>query len=50
MELGRQAVEFDASSLASGAYFYRIVVEVLANVEEGIAASKFTSVRKMMLV
>jgi hypothetical protein len=44
MTAGANAVTFDASSLASGAYFYRIAV----NDEAG--ALKFQAVKKMMLV
>jgi len=44
------AVEFDASSLPSGVYLYRIVAEQIANADDGIEASTFTQVKKMVLV
>ncbi len=44
-DAGTQEVEFNASELASGAYFYRILVNDL---ESG--SMKFQQVRKMMLV
>ncbi len=47
MDLGRQTVQFDASSLASGVYFYRL--EAVATDERGVS-TVFTNVKKMMLV
>ena len=44
MAAGSQEVTFNASDFASGAYFYRIIV----NDEAG--AMKFQAVKKMMLV
>ncbi|HLA99970.1 MAG TPA: T9SS type A sorting domain-containing protein, partial [Bacteroidota bacterium] len=44
------AVEFDASSLPSGVYLYRIVAETIADADAGIEASTFTQVKKMVLV
>ncbi|MFI5251943.1 MAG: SdrD B-like domain-containing protein [Bacteroidota bacterium] len=50
MEQGTQHVEFNASELASGVYFYRLDVNVQANEENGIATMHYSSVKKMMLV
>lgn len=49
MEDGQQDVTFDASSIASGVYFYRIVAEGIPD-EDGTPAQRFTEVKKMMLV
>ncbi len=45
-----ETVEFDASSLPSGVYMYRIVAETIADVDAGIEAETFTQVKKMVLV
>ncbi|HLF14210.1 MAG TPA: T9SS type A sorting domain-containing protein, partial [Bacteroidota bacterium] len=45
-----ETVEFDASSLPSGVYLYRIVAETIADAEEGVASETFTQVKKMVLV
>jgi len=45
-----ETVEFDASSLPSGVYLYRIVAETIADADAGIAAETFTQVKKMVLV
>jgi hypothetical protein len=45
-----ETVEFDASSLPSGVYLYRIVAEQIADAEAGIDAETFTQVKKMVLV
>jgi hypothetical protein len=46
---GLNDVTFDASSLASGVYFYRIVAQGID--EDGVVKSNsFISVKKMMLV
>jgi len=50
MDDGMQDVEFDASSLTSGAYFYRLTAEEIANEEEGIVGNTVTSVKKMLLL
>ncbi len=50
LEDGMQEITFDAQSLASGVYFYRIVADGIADEDEGLTAQMFTSVRKMMLV
>jgi hypothetical protein len=49
-EEGADEVTFDASQLASGVYLYRLVVQPLADEEDGSAASPVTFVRKMMLL
>ncbi|MND01361.1 hypothetical protein D3C83_203250 [compost metagenome] len=45
-----EAVEFDAGTLPSGVYLYRIVAETIADAELGIAAETYTQVRKMVLM
>jgi len=45
---GIQQADFDASNLASGIYFYRLVASTIG--EEGNPGHQFTQVRKMMLV
>ncbi len=50
MDAGTQTVEFNASQLSSGVYFYRITVDQFASPDDGIASQQFTSLRKMMLV
>jgi len=48
MDSGLQEAEFDASSLASGVYFYRIAARGID--EDGIQTSTFNSVKKMLLL
>jgi hypothetical protein len=50
MEDGEQQVQFDASNFASGVYFYRIVAEQPANVDDGIPSNYFTKTLKMLLI
>jgi hypothetical protein len=50
MDQGDQEVEFNAASLPSGVYFYRLVATGLGDPEEGIAGQTFVSTRKMALV
>ena len=50
MDEGTQEIEFNASSLPSGVYLYRIKAEVIANEENGIAAQTFFAVKKMVLL
>jgi len=45
-----QEVEFDASSLPSGVYLYRIVAETIADADAGIASETFSQVKMMVLV
>jgi hypothetical protein len=49
MEGGLQEIEFNASSLSSGVYFYHIVAEGISD-EEGVSAQTFTQVKKMVLL
>jgi hypothetical protein len=50
MEDGPQEVGFNAASLPSGVYFYRITAEGIPDGEAGVGAGKFVAVRKMLLV
>jgi len=51
MEEGVQELTFNASSLASGVYFYRIAINTVDNENDGaIGGQVFTSIRKMLLV
>jgi hypothetical protein len=47
---GAQELLFDASSLATGAYFYRITAEGVSDAEDGVQGEYFVSVKKMMLI
>ena len=46
---GDQEIDFDASHLSSGVYFYRISVEGIAD-ENGVVGQSYTAVKKMLLV
>jgi hypothetical protein len=48
MDYGMQEVTFDASNLASGVYFYRIMADGVN--EDGATTSSFVTVKKMMLI
>jgi hypothetical protein len=48
MEDGMQTLEFNASSLSSGVYFYRIIAE--GQSEEGSATQTYTGINKMVLI
>jgi|GEM_PF-1937984 len=50
MDEGLQEIEFNASRLASGVYFYRITAEGIADPDNNIAGQTFVAVRKMMLL
>jgi hypothetical protein len=50
MDEGIEEVEFDASGLTSGVYFYRIVADGIGDPDEGIVGKHFVSVKKMLLV
>lgn len=50
MDYGVQEVEFDASALPSGVYFYRLIANGLGDEEEGVADQTYTSVKKMILL
>jgi hypothetical protein len=49
MSDGAQEIEFNGNALASGVYFYRILVENIPN-EDAVSGRSFTSVKKMMLL
>jgi hypothetical protein len=48
MSDGTQEVQFNASEISSGIYFYRIIAERLD--EDGAAAGTFQTVKKMILL
>jgi hypothetical protein len=48
MEGGSQSLQFNAKSLSSGVYFYRIIAEGIA--DETSAATTFTDTKKMILI
>jgi hypothetical protein len=50
MDYGVQEVEFDASALPSGVYFYRLIANGVCDDEEGVVGQTYMSVRKMMLL
>jgi hypothetical protein len=50
MDDGEQQVQFNASKLSSGVYFYRIIAEQIGNEDDGIPSSYFSSAKKMLLI
>jgi hypothetical protein len=50
MDDGEQEIEFNASSLPSGVYFYHLKAESIPDEDEGVGPMTFTAVRKMVLV
>jgi hypothetical protein len=50
MDDGVQEVEFDASNLTSGVYFYRIIADGIGDPDEGTIGKHFVSTKKMLLV
>jgi len=48
MDNGTQEVQFDASRLASGVYFYRMIAEGMN--DDGLKTSTFVTVKKMLLL
>ena len=50
LEDGFQELTFDATSLSSGVYFYRLNAQGIANEEEGTTGDLYVSVKKMMLI
>ncbi len=48
MDYGTQEVQFDASRLASGVYFYRMIADGIS--DAGAKTSTFVTVKKMMLI
>lgn len=47
---GTEQVEFDASTLPSGVYFYRMSAVGVGDTEEGLSGQKFFDTKKMMLI
>ncbi len=50
LEDGAEEMEFDASGLPSGVYFYRLVAEEVGDEDEGIVGQSFVTVNKMLLL
>lgn len=50
MDEGTEEVEFDASRLPSGVYFYRIIAQGVGDEEEGIVGKRYVDVKKMLLL
>jgi hypothetical protein len=48
VEAGENEIDFDATGLPSGVYFYRVNIQPLD--EDGVAAATLTQVKKMMLL
>jgi hypothetical protein len=48
MDAGGQTIDFDATNLPSGVYFYRVVGQNLN--DDGIQTGTFSSIKKMMLI
>jgi hypothetical protein len=48
MDNGTQEVQFDASRLASGVYFYRMIAEGMN--DDGMKTSTFMTVKKMLMI
>lgn len=47
---GAQEVTFDATSLSTGVYFYRLTAEGLGDPDEGITGNTLVTTKKMMLI
>ena len=50
MDEGLQEIDFDAHSLASGVYLYRIIAEQLVDEESGMRGHVFSGAKKMILL
>jgi hypothetical protein len=50
MDDGGQMIEFNASNLPSGVYFYRLVAEGIADEETGAIGQTYLNVKKMLLL
>jgi hypothetical protein len=50
MEEGTEDVEFDATGLPSGVYFYRIAAQAVVDQKQGATGRTFLDVKKMLLV
>ena len=50
MDDGTQEVEFDATNLPSGVYFYRLEATTVVDEDAGIFGQTYTSVKKMVLI
>lgn len=47
---GFNSIDFDANTLSTGVYFYRLTAEGLGDPEEGITGQTFVTTKKMMLM
>jgi hypothetical protein len=50
MDDGVEEIDFDASALPSGVYFYRIIAQGIGDEEEGIVGKRFVEIKKMLLL
>lgn len=50
LDEGEEEVEFDASALPSGIYFYRIGATTIVDEDEGIYGQTFVNVKKMVVI
>ncbi len=50
LDEGETEVEFDASSLPSGVYLYKLTANGIGDIDEGIVGQSYVSVKKMMLI
>ncbi|HTK82586.1 MAG TPA: hypothetical protein VL633_09870, partial [Bacteroidota bacterium] len=50
MEDGTDEVEFDASNMSSGVYFYRLIAQGIGDPDEGTVGQYLISTKKMLLV
>ena len=48
MDDGAQEIQFNASNLSSGVYFYRIIAEGMD--DDGLMTTSFVTSKKMLLV
>jgi nickel-dependent lactate racemase len=50
MESGEQTIQFNASELSSGVYFYKISATMLDEADESMVGQTFVSIKKMVLL